>query len=149
MLNRPPMDPHNPIINKNPLALEFIQSHQSMDTLLQKVLKEDKYFTSASVGNITLIHCRNDRMDKPKIVVPYSIQYCAIRWMHSLLDHLAISRLSETLKRSFWFPNLTRSITEFMQKCEFCQRYNKQTVKYGHAPHKQIKHLNPWSLDCC
>ena len=134
MLNHPPIDHNNPILNKNPLDLEFIQSHQAKDLQLKKALREEKEFTQVVVGNVTLIHFKNDRMDKPKIVVPYSIQYPSIRWMHSLIGHAGISRLSAILKRHFWFPNMTKSITEFVSKCEFCQRYNKQTVKYGHIP---------------
>ena len=39
---------------------------------------------------------------------------------------------------------MTRLITEFIQKCEFCQRYNKQTVQYGQVPPKQVKQVKPW-----
>ena len=127
------------------MDLELIQSHQAKDLLLQKALKEDKEFTQAVAGNVTLIHFMNDRVDKPKIVVPYFIQYPSIRWMHSLLGHVGISRLSATLKKHFWFHNMTKLITEFVSKCEFCQRYNKQqTVKYGLVPPMQIKHLHLW-----
>ena len=58
-LNQPPLDP------ENPPDLEFIQSHQSRDMPLQKVLVEDKYFTKIGVGNIHLIYYRNDQMEKP------------------------------------------------------------------------------------
>ena len=34
------------------------------------------------------------------------------------------------------------------QTCPFCQRYNKQTVKYGHLSPKQAKHLAPWDEIC-
>ena len=64
--------------------------------------------------------------------------------MHSLLGHAGISRLSATLRKHFWSPQMTRTITEFVKKCNFCQRFNKQTFKYGHVPPKQVKHLNPW-----
>ena len=39
---------------------------------------------------------------------------------------------------------MTKQVTQFVQHCEYCQRFNKQTVKYGHVPPKQIKHLQPW-----
>ena len=35
-----------------------------------------------------------------------------------------------------------------MQSRPFCQRYNKQTVKYGFLPPKQVKHLAPWDEVC-
>ena len=64
--------------------------------------------------------------------------------MHSLLGCAGISRPSATLRKYFWFPRMTKAITQFVQKCKFYQRYNKQTIKYGHALSKQIKHLHPW-----
>ena len=77
-------------------------------------------------------------------MIPYTIQYVAIRWMHSLLGHAGISQLSATLRKHLWFPQMTKTITEFVKKCDFCQRYNEQTIKYGHVPPKQVKHLSPW-----
>ena len=144
MLNHPPVDPQNPLLNKNPLDLEFISFHQMKDPELNKALQNDKQFIMIKVGNVDLIHYKNDRTEKPKIVLPYAIQYSAIRWMHSLLGHAGISRLSATLRQHFWFPHMTKSITDFVLKCEYCQRYNKQTMKYGHVPPKQVRHLNPW-----
>ena len=64
--------------------------------------------------------------------------------MHSLLGCAGISRPSATLRKYFWFPRMTKAITQFVQKCKFYQRHNKQTIKYGHALPKQIKHLHPW-----
>ena len=43
---------------------------------------------------------------------------------------------------------MTQKIQQFVQACPYCQRYNKQTVKYGHLPPKQIKHLAPWDEVC-
>ena len=39
---------------------------------------------------------------------------------------------------------MPKAIIQFVQKYEFCQRFNKQTVKYGHVPTKQIRHLYTW-----
>ena len=125
MLNHPPLDPKNPLLNKNTLDLEFIQFHQKKDKELNKALKNDDSFQLNKVGNINLIQYAKDRAEKPKIVLPYAIQYSAIRWMHSLLGHAGISRLSATLKQHFRFPHMIKSITDFVKKCEYCQRYNK------------------------
>ena len=39
-------------------------------------------------------------------------------------------------------------ITEFVKKCDYCQRFNKQTQEYGHVPTKQVEHLYPWDKVC-
>ena len=79
MLNHPPLDPKNPLLNKNSLDLEFIQFHQEKDKELNKALKNDDSFQLNKVGNVNLIQYTNDRTEKPKIVLPYAIQYSAIR----------------------------------------------------------------------
>ena len=144
MLNHLPIDPHNPSLNKNPLDLKYIQSYQEKDIELTKALKEDDSFIQLIIQNVTLIHHKNNELDKPKIIIPHTIQYSAKRSMHNLLGHAGISRLSATLRKHFWFPRTTKVITQFVQKYEFCQRHDKQTIKYGHVPPKQIKHLHPW-----
>ena len=40
MLNHPLVDPHNPILNKNPLDLKYIQSYKEKDSELTKALKK-------------------------------------------------------------------------------------------------------------
>ena len=144
MLNHPPVDPHNPLFNKHPLDLKYIQSNQDQDAELQKVLMEDPKFVKSSIHEVDLIHYKSDEFEKPKIVIPNAIQLTAIRWMHSLLDHAGITRLSSTFRKHFWFPQMNKAITQLVQKCEYCQCFNKQTIKYGHVPPKQIKHLCPW-----
>ena len=39
---------------------------------------------------------------------------------------------------------MQEEIIAFVKSCPHCQRYNKQTIKYGQLPPKDISHLNPW-----
>ena len=144
MLNLSLLEPHNPFLNKNPLDLMFIKSHQDNDMELQRAVQEDKTFFVLTIREIELIHHQTHESNTLKIVIPNAIQYAAIRWMHSLLMHVGITQLSATLRKHFWFPSMTKAIAHFVQRCEHCQRYNKQTIKYGHVPPKQIRHLDPW-----
>ena len=43
---------------------------------------------------------------------------------------------------------MTQAVTDFVCKCPYCQRYNKNIHKYGHLPPKQVHHLNPWDEVC-
>ena len=105
---------------------------------------EDPKFFKLSIHEVDLIHYKLDELEDPKIVLPHAIQLAAIRWMHSLLGHTGITRLSATFRKHFWFPQMIKAITQYVQRREYCQRFNKQTIKYGHVPPKQIKHLCPW-----
>ena len=81
-------------------------------------------------------------------MIPTTLQYPTIRWMHSLLGHAGITRLYSTLKTHFWFPKMNQMITDYVKKCPLCQKYNKQTQKYGFIPPKQVEHLHPWDEVC-
>ena len=148
MMNHPPMDPHNPILNKNPLDLTFIQSFQQKDSELQDALNKDPRFTTMQIKENTLITYKVPNTTKKAIIIPNALHYPTIRWLHSILGHAGINRLYVTMKSHFWFPNMLHSITQYVKQCKFCQRYNKQTQKYGHVPPKNVLHLNPWDEVC-
>ena len=39
---------------------------------------------------------------------------------------------------------MQKFISQFVQKCEYCQRYNKHIIKYEQLPPKQVKNIEPW-----
>ena len=43
MLNHPPVDPYNPLFNKNPMDLSFIKHYQEQDQALSKALQDDGF----------------------------------------------------------------------------------------------------------
>lgn len=49
MLNHPPIDPYNPLLNKNPMYLTFIHHHQNHDQTL--LLQSSLYMSSLSSLN--------------------------------------------------------------------------------------------------
>ena len=53
MLNYPPLASQNPLLNKNPLDLELIQSHQQKDNELQKAVQEDKTFFILNIRDVS------------------------------------------------------------------------------------------------
>ena len=148
MMNHPPIDPNNPILNKNPLDLTFLQSFQQRDTALQTALKEDDHFSTINIKGTELIIHKSKPLDKGSIVIPFDLQYPTIRWLHSILGHAGITRLHATMRTHFWFPYMLKTITSFVRQCPYCQRYNKQVHKYGHVPPKEIQQLQPWDEVC-
>ena len=67
MLNPPPLDPYNPLLNKNPLDLSFIQHFQQQDQPLLKALQEDNHFSKIPRGSIDLIHFQMQESTPPKL----------------------------------------------------------------------------------
>ena len=70
MLNHPPMDPNDPLMNKNPLDLKYIHEYQVKDSELQKALQTDNKFILKSIQEIPLIHLQEKESEDPKIVIP-------------------------------------------------------------------------------
>ena len=128
--------------------MKFIHEQQQKDLALLRAVQEDHHFTKSKIHNISLIEYKYCPSSENKIVIPQELQYPVIRWLHSILGHAGISRLSNTLRKHFWFPYMVQRITQFVQSCPFCQRYNKQIVKYDFLPPKQVKHLAPWDEVC-
>ena len=114
MWNHPPINPHNPLLNKNQLDLKYIHSFQEKDLELTKAFREVKKIVQLTIKDVTLIHHQNNELGNPRIVIPHAIQYAAIRWIHSLLGLVGISRLSATFQKHFWFPHMTKAITQFV-----------------------------------
>ena len=43
---------------------------------------------------------------------------------------------------------MNAATSDFVKKYSSCQRYSKETVKYGHLPPKQVTNSNPWDEVC-
>ena len=113
MLIHPPQDPYNPLLNKNPMDLAFIQHYQRQGQALLKALQEDTHFSRINRGSLDLIHFQVQDSMSPKIVIPQPQQLSTVRWLHSLLGRVGITRLSATLRKHFWFPNMQDFISQF------------------------------------
>ena len=115
MLIHPPIDLYNPLLNKNPTDLAFIQHYQNQGQALLRALQEEKHFSKIYHWSLGLIHFQAQEHMPPKIVIPQALQHSTIRWLHSLLGHADITLLSATLRKKFGFqicktsyPNLCR-----------------------------------------
>ena len=89
------------------------------------------------------LHVGANSLKQATIVILFSLQYPAIRWLHSVLGHAGSTRLHATIKSHFGFPNMMQAIITFGKQCSFCQKYNEQIQKYGHVPPKKVLHLHP------
>ena len=51
--------------------------------------------------------------------------------------------LNQTIATRFYHPHLKRSIQEFVQHCDVCQRYQLNNVQYGELPPREAE-VAPW-----
>ena len=84
------------------------------------------------------------RPQRQCIVIPQQLQFPAVQWTHSLLGHVGVNRLTDTLSSRFWFPNMKLMIEQAIKKCSFYQRNKIVHKQYTYLPPKSIQHLTPW-----
>ena len=63
--------------------------------------------------------------------------------MHSLLGHVGVTRLTETINSHFWFPQMKQMIMEVVRKCPYWQKCKTVHRQFGHLPPKNIQHHSP------
>ena len=65
-------------------------------------------------------------------------------WYHEYLVHPGQTRMEETIRKIFYWPNLDKSVQEYVKTCHKCQISKKQRKKYGHLPPKKAEDV-PWN----
>ena len=143
MLNHPPVDPNNLLLNSYPLELTLSHKYQQLDPPLLEAVKEDKRFSSMNVYGNQLIMYQPYRSERQCTMIPQKLQYPAVRWCHSLLGHAGVTRLTNTLKDHFWFPQMKEMIERVIRKCPLRQRHKTLHKHYGHLPPKNLQELHP------
>ena len=73
-----------------PLTVREIAEAQMDDSPLERLAKRRKY--SNLLVEDTKVLCRDNKM-----VIPKTLQHCAVQWYHHYLQHPGHTRLEETL----------------------------------------------------
>ena len=77
------------------------------------------------------------------MVIPKSLQHCAVAWYHHYLQLPGNTRLEETLCLSMYWKGLRKTVQSHVKKCHSCQVNKCRNHKYGKLPAKLI---GPYTL---
>eukprot|EP00804_Cyclotella_cryptica_P023410 CCRYP_000514-RA/>CCRYP_000514-RA protein AED:0.67 eAED:0.21 QI:0/0/0/1/1/1/2/0/241 len=103
---------------------EIAEAQQEDDSLL------DKSYSTQLVENIKVL-CKDGKM-----VIPKSLQHCAVAWFHHYLQHPGTKRLEETLHLSMYWKGLRTTVLSHVKKCHSCQVNKRRQLKYRKLPTK-------------
>lgn len=125
-----------------PIDYKLIAHAQRHDNVLLKSVRNNmtSYDTKTFRGSDIL--CRHGLICVPKV-----LQKRLVEWYHDMLCHPGVTRLIETLKQHFNFPNLKELCVSHIKRCDICQRHKKQKRKYGKLPPKTAE-TQPWQTLC-
>ena len=97
-----------------PLTTWEIAEAQKHDIELNTMTDKHGY-TTQLVEN-TKVLCKNSKM-----VIPQSLQKCAVAWYHHYLQHPGNTCLEETLRLSMYWKGLRKTVQSHVKTCRSCQ----------------------------
>lgn len=115
---------------EGPLTYEEIAEHTEADETLNRVKEslttgvwypETKNFEAIKKG---LYIVGDVIVHKDKYVVPTSLQEKALRLAHR--GHFGMSSMKRNLRRSLWWPKLSKQVEDSVKKCVTCERISQQ-----------------------
>lgn len=94
------------------------------------------------------------RKDKGSLLfyVPSTMEHNIIRSCHDDLGHVGESKCCEAIRQTYWFPDMSRKVGEYIQNCLKCIVYNNKSGKPEGFLHNIPKGNKPFftiHLDHC
>ena len=141
MLMYPDPDPNDPVF---PLDYNLIQEGQNNDQDLQQQLaSHPDVYQQTNFNGINLICHMPQRNNTWKICIPTTLLPNIVRWYHTVLGHVGIQRLYQTISVHFHAPKLRETIDAFVKSCDACQRFKLPGIQVGELPPKNLT-AQPW-----
>ena len=81
------------------------------------------------------------------MIIPKSLQHCAVAWYHHYLLHPGNKHLKETIHLLMYWKGLRRTVQSHVKKCHSCQVNKRRYHKYGKLPAK-LAITTPWEALC-
>ena len=95
-----------------------------------------------------------DRTQNDRICVPLQYRIQVIREFHDtpVAGHLGIDKTYHSIRRYFYWPNMKRTIEDYVSTCDSCQKHKVWTQKRYRDPKIPMPSTEPWatvSIDFC
>jgi hypothetical protein len=97
-----------------PLTVKEIAEAHKLDKLFKATAIKVKY--EKTLIKNTSVFCKNG-----KLVIPWSLQYCAVSWYHHYLQHPGNTHLEEMLKAAMHWKHMHSTVRSYVKNCKSCQ----------------------------
>jgi hypothetical protein len=118
---------------------EIVEAQRHNLDLRTKADKEG--YPTQLVKNFTVL-CKGGKM-----VIPKSLQHCAVAWYHHYLQHPRTKCLEGTLHISIYWTGLRTTVLSHFKKCHSCQVNKCSQYKQGKLMTK-LAITKPWEALC-
>lgn len=130
--------------------LQNIKKEQDCDDEIKRVKKYivSEWPESAKIELPIYYKCRNEfsvvngmLLYDDRIVIPVSMKSEILKRVHDD-GHLSLNKCRKRVQQSVWWPGISQHLSEYIDKCNFCQTYRKQNrsepMKFSKLPER------PW-----
>jgi transposase InsO family protein len=132
-------------VHNTPEMLQLIsdlQQHQTDDPVLRPIIENkrsggaapdsrtQRVWAQYNLTNNVLVH-RSQNSNDDCIAVPESLIIKLVDYHHQLLGHFGSTKVYNSMKGEYYWPNMYRSIKKRLRSCDLCQK-----TKCSNRPHQ-------------
>lgn len=142
----------------NPTSYARIATSQQNSQQLLNARNRDPHMYEQQTfnGHQIWVHKTHSSDNNWRICIPQDLENELINWYHHVLIHPGSSRLYQSMKLHYHFPNMQQKIESYTQGCEDCVKNKDPRVEYGHLPPREalyqpfyelaVDTIGPWTI---
>ena len=134
-----------------PVTIKEIAAEQRKDPKMKHIFerpgKDPRNQKTIIDDTVVLVRKRN-ASDRPRLIIPDSLQEKVISWYHHYLQHPGSDRMEGTIGRVMYWHGMCAQIRRACKYCPRCQKSKGRKRKYGHLPPKEAT-VVPWETLHC
>lgn len=131
--------PGDPIVTKDDLPNEIdIVKEQEADEEINNIRKRLKNSTATKTEaahyfeiDKKLYYLSYPESEDPKLrlYIPKTLEDTVLRQYHDKLGHMAVDKTYDSMRSKYFFPNMYKKITTYIEKCVTCQTRSAKNTK--------------------
>jgi RNase H-like domain found in reverse transcriptase/Reverse transcriptase (RNA-dependent DNA polymerase)/Integrase zinc binding domain len=134
-----------------PFILDYkrLEAAQARDARLKMLqTKNPQSFIKQMLAQDVNIICYIPKPNEQwKLYLPDELLHETVAWYHYVLGHLGQSRLFDTISMHLYNSQLKNKVTDYVSRCDECQRKKQLQRGYGELPPRQAG-MHPWRHIC-
>ena len=134
-----------------PVTVKEIADAQREDSKMKHLFErpgKDRRNQKMIIDDTVVLVRKNRESDRPKLIIPATLQSKVLMWYHHYLQHPGTDRMEGTIGAVMYWHGMSTDIRRLCKTCPRCQKAKARKRKYGHLPPKEAI-ITPWhTLHC-
>ncbi len=134
-----------------PVTVREIADAQREDPKMNHIFErpgKDRRNQKMIIDDTVVLVRKNRESDRPRLIIPDSLQSKVLSWYHHYLQHPGSDRMEGTIGAVMYWHGMSAQIRRMCKFCPRCQKAKTRKRKYGHVPPKEAT-VVPWQTLHC